>query len=80
MKSKAKDNFRPKSRSQSGIRDCNVSIVVEAIHIDNVQLMAKNARVVARKTILLKCVVLEAKAKDRDTLVVRDHSNIGRSM
>ena len=51
--------------------------MVIAINVDSVQLMGKNVRIVAKRTISRKNVVLEAKARDN---LVSDHLNTGRSV
>ena len=62
-KTKSKDNFRPKSRSQSSIRDCkNCGSSHQCRQCSAFGKVCKNC---GKKTISLKSAMLEAKAKDQ---------------
>ena len=75
-KTKSKDNFRPKSISQSSIRDCKYCGSNHQCR--QCQACGKNCKSCGKKNHFAKSAILESRAKDKDNLVVRDHLSTER--
>ena len=79
MPKKKKSKPKDKLKSDLSLELGAASIVVQTIHISNVQLMGKIARHVVKRTILPRSAGL-GKAKAKALVVPRNHLNTGKSM